>query len=139
MYEVQSRSVHEHELYSFAIERENLKWLYRANLGFVEELAKINAVDQVAHHASLKGAVFKKKLMSQKRVRGLSGFAVSYGLYSYLPYIAAYVGTTAPVVTAVFAGLYGMLAFAESQIVNEIRVISEGPDAGKLRITVGES
>lgn len=48
MYEVQSRSVYEHELYSFAIERENLKWLYRANLGFVEELAKINAVDQVA-------------------------------------------------------------------------------------------
>lgn len=31
MYEVQNRSVHEHELYSFEIERENISWLYAAN------------------------------------------------------------------------------------------------------------
>ena len=35
MYEVQNRSVHEHEMYSFNIERENLKWVYQANLDFV--------------------------------------------------------------------------------------------------------
>lgn len=32
-----------------------------------------------------------------------------------------------------------MLSFAESQIVNEIRVINEGEHTGKLRITVGLS
>jgi hypothetical protein len=45
MYEVRNRSVHEHELYSFNVERENLKWLYRANLGYIEEINKINALD----------------------------------------------------------------------------------------------
>jgi hypothetical protein len=37
MYEVQNRSVHEHELYSFEIERQNVKWLYQANLTYIEE------------------------------------------------------------------------------------------------------
>jgi hypothetical protein len=30
LYEVQNRSVEEHEAFSFQIERENLKWLYNA-------------------------------------------------------------------------------------------------------------
>jgi hypothetical protein len=38
MYQVSNRSVHEHELYSFTIERENLKWLMKANEGFLAEL-----------------------------------------------------------------------------------------------------
>ena len=37
MYEIQNRSIHEHELYSFNIERRNLKWLYQANLNFIQE------------------------------------------------------------------------------------------------------
>jgi len=31
LYEIQNRSVDEHEAFSFTIERENLKWLYNAN------------------------------------------------------------------------------------------------------------
>jgi len=45
MYQVSHRSVHEHELYSFAIERENLKWLYRANQGFLDVIEKQNVLD----------------------------------------------------------------------------------------------
>jgi hypothetical protein len=139
MYEVQNRSVGEHELYSFNIERENIKWLYRANLGYLEELGKINALDQVADHVALRGAVFKRKVMNPKRLRGIGAFATSYGVYSYLPYIAAYFGPTVPVVTAVAAGLYGMLSFAESHMINEIRVIEEGEHQGKLRISIALS
>lgn len=51
-----------------------------------------------------------------------------------MPYIAAYLGSTIPMVTACFAGLYGLLAFAENQIVNEIRVIDSGDHQGKLII-----
>jgi hypothetical protein len=40
MYQVSHRSVDEHELYSFKIERENLSWLYKANLGFIDEMSK---------------------------------------------------------------------------------------------------
>lgn len=35
MYEVQNRSIFEHELYSFGVERNHLNWLYQANLKFV--------------------------------------------------------------------------------------------------------
>lgn len=77
--------------------------------------------------------------MNPQRVRGIGGFAVSYGLYSYLPYITAYFGPTVPVVSAVAAGLYGVLSFRETDIINEIRVIEDGPNHGKLRITVGVS
>ena len=58
MYEVTNRSVWEHELYSFNIERENLKWLTKANNDFVNEMVKINTADQVSDMAHLKGKVF---------------------------------------------------------------------------------
>lgn len=87
----------------------------------------------------MKGAVFKKKLLNPKRFKGVGAFATSFYIYQYLPYIAAYFGTTLPILTACFAGVYGMLSFAESQIVNQIRVIEEGDHVGKLRITVGLS
>lgn len=37
LYEVQNRSKHEHELFSFTIERENLRSLYQANESYVNE------------------------------------------------------------------------------------------------------
>lgn len=40
MYEVQNRSVHEHELYSFKIDRENIRWVYQANADFIAEVEK---------------------------------------------------------------------------------------------------
>ncbi len=61
--------------------------------------------------------------MNPKRLKGLGAFAASYGIYSYLPYIAVYLGSTVPIVSACAAGLYGMLAFGESQIINTIKVI----------------
>lgn len=45
MYQIANRSVHEHELYSFNIDRENLKWLYRANMSFIDEMNKQEALD----------------------------------------------------------------------------------------------
>lgn len=66
--------MHEHELYSFNIERENLKWVYRANLDFINELEKENAIDTLANHSNLKGYVFKRKLMNPKRVKGVGAF-----------------------------------------------------------------
>jgi hypothetical protein len=41
MYEVQNRSVSEHELFSFEVERHNLKWVYQANVDFVQEQTKV--------------------------------------------------------------------------------------------------
>jgi len=48
MYEVRNRSVHEHELYSFRIDRENLQWSYRANMGFLEEVQREDSIEAAA-------------------------------------------------------------------------------------------
>ena len=93
----------------------------------------------MADFAQLKGAVYRRKTLNPRKLKGVGAFATSLGVYSYLPYLTVYLGSTVPVFTAVAAGLYGMLAFAESQIVNEIRVIEAGEHEGKLRITVGAS
>jgi hypothetical protein len=139
MYEVQNRSVHEHELYSFTIERENLKWLYRANRDFLAEIEKMDTIEQMADHTALKGQVFKRKMMSPKKVRGLGAFASMVGIYSYMPYMAVYLGSTVPVVAMCASALYGMLSFSESRIINSISVIEEGDHKGKLQLNIGSS
>jgi hypothetical protein len=137
LYEVKNRSIHEHELYSFKVERENLKWVYKANLGFLEEMARETAIEHAADQKQLKGAVFRRKLLNPSRLKGVAAFATSLGIYSYLPYIAVYLGSTVPVLTACAAGIYGLLEFGETNVINKINVVHEGENAGKLRITVG--
>jgi len=126
MYEVKNRSVYEHELYSFNIERENLKVLYQANMKFIEDISRQEMLSQLADYSSLKGAVFKRRVLSPKRLRGVGALVASWKIYAYLPYLAVYLGSTVPLVTACAAGLYGMLAFADSETINEIRVIDSG-------------
>lgn len=77
--------------------------------------------------------------MNPKRLKGLGAFATFAGVYSYLPYLAVYVGSTVPVITMCAAGLYGMFSLAESQIVNSIKVIESGANHGKLLINIGLS
>ena len=141
MYEVQNRSVYEHELYSFEIERSNLRWLYNANTDYIEELRRGDTLDQLADYSRLgPNEVFKRRALNPRRLKGLGSFAASFGLYSYAPYLAVYLGSTVPVIGAVAAGLFGMLQFSESQIVNSITIIKdEGAHKGLLNITVGTS
>jgi hypothetical protein len=141
MYEVQNRSVEEHELFSFTVERKNLLWVYNANLNFVENLSKGDATDQLADNSRLgPNQIFARRTMNPRRLKGLGAFASAYGLFSYAPYLAIYMGATAPYLAAAAAGLYGMLSFSESQIVNSITVIKDGSDLhGKLLINVGLS
>lgn len=135
MYQIKNRSVHEHELYSFKIERDNLKWLARANIDYIAQMNQQEALDQAADITALKGAVYRKRALNTKRFKGIGALAATYGLYSYMPYIAVYLGATVPMVTACLAGFYGLYAFAETEIVNEMRVIESGEHAGKLLIT----
>lgn len=85
----------------------------------------------------LKGKIYKRKALNPKKVRGVGAFALSYSIYAYLPYITVVAGTTLPVLSAVAAGLYGLLAFAESNIINTIEFINEGEHQGKLLINIG--
>ena len=66
LYEVQNRSVEEHEAFSFQIERENLKWLYNAKQDFSKEMDRANALEDLSAHANLGGKIFKRKTLSPK-------------------------------------------------------------------------
>ena len=70
--------------------------------------------------------MFRRRTLNPRKLKGLGSFLASYGFYSYAPYLAAYMGSTLPVLGAVVAGLYGMLSFAESQIINTITLIKDG-------------
>ena len=72
-------------------------------------------------------------------MKGVGAFVTFGGIYSYLPYLVAYFGSTIPIASMCFAGLYGMLSFSESQIVNSISVIESGDHVGKLLINIGVS
>jgi len=102
---------------------------------------RVDQMDQVADHAKLgKNEVFKRKTLNPRRLKGLGAFASSLGFYTYAPYLAVYCGATLPMLGAVFSGLYGMLAFSESQIVNSIKIIKDGSENnGRLLIQVGNS
>jgi len=140
MYEVQNRSVNEHELFSFEIERNNLHWLYNANTDFVQEMYRVDQNAQLADYSRLgKDEVFGRRVLSPRRFKGVGAFVGSWAMYSYAPYIAMYFGTTVPVLGAVFSGVYGMLQFSESQIVNSIKIVRDAENYGKLLITVGNS
>lgn len=140
MYEVHNRSVWEHELFSFEIERKNLKWVYQANEAYIREVANVNALERIESHVALKGKLYKQKSLSMKKVRGASAFALSASIYTYLPYVAAFTGATLPVLGGFAAVIYGALSFAESQLIRSIEFITEpGQNEGKLLVKYGIS
>ena len=106
-------------------------------MGYLDELERENAIESAADKKKLKGAVFKRKLLNPSRLKGITAFATSLGIYSYLPYMAVYLGSTIPVLSACAAGIYGLIAFGESNVINKINIEHEGNNAGKLRISVG--
>jgi hypothetical protein len=53
LYEVQNRSVWEHEEFSFKVERRNLRWLFDASQDYIQEIDRINYLENMADHGSL--------------------------------------------------------------------------------------
>lgn len=47
-------------------------------------------------------------------------FLSCYGIYAYLPYIAAVTGQVLPLFTASFAAFYGMISFSDKDTINSI-------------------
>lgn len=140
MYEVQNRSVNEHELFSFEIDRNNLRWLYNSNTDFIQEIRRGDTLDQLADYARLgPNEVFRRRALNPRRLKGITSLAASFGFYSYAPYLAVYLGSTVPVLGAVAAGLFGMLQFSESQIVNSITIVKEGEHKGYLKFNINTS
>lgn len=139
LYEVQNRSVEEHEAFSFQIERENLKWLYNAKQDFSKEMDRANALEDLNAHANLGGKIFKRKTLSPNRLNGLGYFGLAGFTYMYFPYMAMHFGHNLSLFAMSAASVVGMLKFNERNVINSIEFIREGADAGKLLFNVSTS
>lgn len=89
----------------------------------------------MADHVSLKGKIFKMKVLSPSRVRGIAAFGFSFYAYSNLIAISLMTGPTLPIVAIAASAFYGMRSFNEREVVSKIEAI----DDGQLRITVLKS
>lgn len=139
MYEVQNRSVDEHQNFSFSIERDNLRWLYQANLDFCDEMTRVNRLEQMADHGDLKGSVFKAKMMGPNRLKGLGSFFVASQLMANMSVFTALVGHTVPIVGVAGSVMYGISKFSEQKTIKEIKIVKDGEHKGKLEISVAAS
>jgi len=68
VYQIQNRSVQEHESFSFEIERENLKWLSQANKDFLASIQENDKIDELVNAKSLNGLIFKRKMMDTNKL-----------------------------------------------------------------------
>lgn len=89
-------------------------------------MIEIELEDQARDDKGLKGAIYRRKTLDPHRVKGIGALAASYGIYSYLPYLAVYVGSTVPILTACAAGIYGLLAFSDANNINVIDIVTSG-------------
>src|SRR4051812_38076528 len=103
-------------------------------------MANVDALERSESHAILKGKLYKHKLINVKRIRGVGALAFSASLYTYLPYIAAFTGSTVPVFGGFIAAIYGLLSMVEGHNIHSIEFISEaGPYDGKLLVKYSTS
>jgi len=139
MYEVQNRSIDEHETFSTKLERQNLRWLYQANLDYIGEVQRVSSLDALVDHGQLKGSVFRAKMMSAKRMRGLGSLTIAAALYSHMSVMTMMMGPVLPVLSIVGTAMYGLRAFSDVGTVSRIDYVTEGEFNGMLRATIQKS
>jgi hypothetical protein len=97
----------EHEAFSLKVDRRNLRNLYSANIEYVNEISRINHLNNMVNIGKLKGKVFKAKILSPRRLKGIGSFALSAYAYSILPYLTLLFGHTAPILAITAGTIYG--------------------------------
>jgi hypothetical protein len=85
-----------------------LKWLYNANQDFTKEMDRASAIEDLEAHASLKGKIFKRKMMDPKKVHGLGYFGLAGMTYAFFPQLALHVGYNAAMLGLTGSMLMGM-------------------------------
>ena len=139
MYEVQNRSLYEHEQFSIGVERQNLKWLYLANMNYVRELSHVNRIDDLVDHGQLKGSLYKTKMMSPNKLKGVGALGASAFAFMHWGMLSMMMGPGVPALGIVALAAYGTSRFSERNTIAQIDFVSEGDNAGKLRLKITKS
>ena len=103
----------EHEEFSLTLERQNLKWLYQANLEYISENQTVSNLDNLIAHGSLKGSIFRMKVLSASRLRGVGCFTFAGLAYANLSTLSLMFGPTLPMIGIVSAAIFGARGLKE--------------------------
>lgn len=139
MYEVQNRSIDEHNTFSLGVERKNLKWLYKANLDFVSEMKRINHLDNLVEHSSLKGSIYRAKMLSPRRLKGLGALTASVAGYMNFAALSLMIGPNIATAGLCASTYYGMMQFYESESISQIDFMQDGETSGHYRMKIQTS
>jgi hypothetical protein len=141
LYEVQNRSVQEHDAFSLRVDRRNLNALYNANLRFVSEVTKATHHETMADYGMLKGKVLRKKPLSVRRRRGLAFFALASAGYWNLASLTMLCGNSVvPLLGVAFCTMNFLQSFNQVNNIEWIEAFPpEHPMAGKLRMKINTS
>lgn len=141
LYEVRARSVHEHAQFSTEIREDELTHVYAAHRHHLANLATDSYIDRVAQQLNLKGAFYRRKLMSPQKLRGLTSGLFALSIYAYNPYLWPYFASNFILAklysaTPIAAALYSGYNFYERDIVNSISRVDSGSDKGKVKLSI---
>lgn len=100
---------------------------------------RASAIEDLEQHASLKGKIFKRKMMDPKKVHGLGYFGLAGMTYAFFPHVALHIGYNATMLGLTGSLLMGMTNFQDKNIINTIELLQEGEHAGKLKFNVSVS
>lgn len=144
LFEVRGRSASEHAEFSSKIYEDELVHVYDAHRHHLATIAVDNHISKVSNQINLKGAFYKRKLLSPSRVKGLAGSFVTLSFVLKGPYLWPYFAWNSLVAklyyaTPIASTLYTIYNFSENNIIHSIERIDSGSDEGKVRISVADS
>jgi hypothetical protein len=144
LYEVRARSALEHSEFSSTIREDELIHVYDAHKHHLAFVNRDTFMERVSNQANLKGAYFKRKLLSPSRLKGMTSGAVALSFYFYNPYLWPYFASNIILaklfnVVPIAAALHSIYNFSERDIVHSIERIDSGSDAGKIKISIAVS
>ena len=102
-------------------------------MNYVREMNHINKIDDLVDHGQLGGSVFKAKMMSPNKVKGVAAFSGAAFAYSQWGMLSLMMGPAAPAVGIVALAYYGSARFAERNTISQIDFVDDGKV--KLKIT----
>lgn len=108
-------------------------------MDYIGEMQRVTHLDNLVEHGALKGSVFKKKMMSSNRIKGMAAFTFAGMTYANMAMITLMMGPTMPMLSIVGASMYGASLLNEKNQVSKIDYISEGEFAGFIRVTIQKS
>ena len=139
-YEVRNRSTLEHDELTSNVSLFDLYHVMDASKNHLAEMARENHIERMTNQLSLKGKLYKRKLLSAEKLKGL--FSLGAGSWMWLNYatLAATYPTTALSFAVAATSMFGISRFAETNFVDSIEVLPEGDaNAGQVKVTIALS